>query len=136
MVLEASDGEFFLVDDARPDIDKLAIVGGATLYIGRSMHGFIGALGQCRPAGLCMPAADDKIGELLDDPELPQFRVENWSSVEALARTLIWSPLELIIRRRAAAERELDALFDEFARRLSGLRNRARRGWPITSQMN
>jgi polysaccharide pyruvyl transferase WcaK-like protein len=112
---KASDGEFILVDDATADLDKLAILGGATLYVGQSMHGLIGALSQCRPGGICLPDADDKFGELLRDLDFPQFRSTNWDGVEALVQTLLWSPPGLIAQRRAAAEQRLDTLFDEIA---------------------
>lgn len=112
-VHEASGGEFVLVDDATSDLDKLAILGGAAMYIGQSMHGFIGALSQCRPAGLCVPEGDDKFTELLRDLELQQFRSASWDGIETLAQTLIQSPLGRIVQQRAAAEQELDMLFDE-----------------------
>lgn len=110
---KCSGGRFSMVDDATDDLDKLAILGGATLFVGQSMHGFIGSLSQCRPAGICMPEADDKFGELLRDLDLQQFRSESWDGVERLIQTIIWSPPGLIAQRRLAAAAELDQLFDD-----------------------
>jgi hypothetical protein len=77
------------------------------------MHGFIGAVSQCHPAGLCVPESDDKFTELLCDEKLQEFRSVSWEGIEALAQTLIRSPLDLSLQLRAAAEQELDMLFDE-----------------------
>ena len=115
---QASDGEFVLIDDSTSDLDKLAILGGATLYVGQSMHGLIGALSQCRLGGICLPDGDDKFGELLRDLNLLQFRTSGWEGVEALVQTLLWSPLGLVAQCRAAAEQQLDTLFDEVSTHL------------------
>jgi hypothetical protein len=115
---EVSNGEFNLIEDSAPDLDKLAILGGATLFVGQSMHGLIGALSQGRPAGLCLPERDDKFGELLRDLQLLQFRSSGWDGVEALVQTLLWSPLGLVAQRRAAAEEQLDTIFDNLCDRL------------------
>ena len=110
---DAGNGAFFLVNDYVPDLDKLGILGAATLYIGQSMHGFIGAMSQCRPAGLCMRGADDKFKELLLDTEMQHLRVDSWDHVEELAERLVALPLDVICRTRARIEAELDRLFDD-----------------------
>ena len=115
---EVSKGEFTLTDDFTSDLDKLEILGSATLFIGQSMHGFIGALSQGRPAGICLPERDDKFGELLRDLQLLQFRSVGWDGVEALVQTLLWSPIGHITQRRAAAQKQLDAIFDDICDRL------------------
>jgi hypothetical protein len=110
---EISENEFFLVDDAMSDLDKLAIIEGATLYIGQSMHGFISALGRSRLAGLCKwGGADDKVGELLRDVGIPHFRVPGWDSVEALVDAITASPLQPLLEKRIAYQRELDSMLD------------------------
>jgi polysaccharide pyruvyl transferase WcaK-like protein len=118
MLHQASDGEFFLVDDDTPDIDKLALLGGATVFAGQSMHGLIGSLSQGHPGGICLPEADDKFGELLRDLGLQQFRRNDWDEIESLVQTLLWSPLGLVAERRKSAESQLDAAFDELADRI------------------
>ena len=113
-LLQAAGGEdFILVDDAMEDLDKLTILGGATLYAGQSMHGFIGAMSQNRPAGLITPYADDKFNELLTDLDLHQFRCPGWDGLNALVSTLMWAPPVVFAQQRKKAERELGALFDE-----------------------
>lgn len=108
----AGAGEFILVDDAMEDLDKLAILGGATLYIGQSMHGFIGTVSQNRPAGLVTPYANDKFNELLTDLDFHQFRCPGWDGLSGLVSTLMWAPPVLFSSRRKNAELKLDALFD------------------------
>ncbi|MGD9539760.1 polysaccharide pyruvyl transferase family protein [Methylocystis sp.] len=109
---DVGEGEFSLIDDWTLDIDKLAILGGATFNIGQSMHGFIGSLSQCRPAGLCVAQRNDRFAELLEDSQLNHFRSTSWDSVETLAHTLVWSPLGAVLELRAKYERELDKIFD------------------------
>jgi polysaccharide pyruvyl transferase WcaK-like protein len=113
-----SRGKFILVDDGINDLDKLAVLGSATIYVGQSMHGLIGALSQCRPAGICLPDADDKFGELLRDSDIQKFRSVDWSGVETLVETLLAAPLGMIAQRRAAAVRQLDQLFDDLCSRM------------------
>lgn len=109
----AGAGDFILVDDAMEDLDKLAILGGATLYLGQSMHGFIGTISQNRPAGLITPYLDDKFGELLNDLNFHQFRCSGWEGLNALANTLLWTPPIIFAQQRKKAEQELDTLFDQ-----------------------
>lgn len=122
VIREASGGEFILVDDDTSDLDKLAILGGASLYVGQSMHGMIGTLGQARPAGICMPDTNDKFTELLVDASFQQLRCHDWGGVEDLVRTLVDFPLAAITRHRQTAERAVDAVFDDLASQiLSGV---------------
>lgn len=106
-------GAFILIDDAMEDIDKLAVLGQATFTIGQSMHGFIGASSQNRPAGLVTPFRDDKFEELLSDLELECLRCPSWDGLIGLSETLLrFPPISLTgLRKKKAAE--LDALFDD-----------------------
>lgn len=128
-VYDASDGEFILVDDWMSDLDKLAILGGSTIYVGQSMHGFIGAMSQMRVAGICLPDGDDKFGELLRGLGLPHFRYPDWSGVESLVGTVTGSSLRPVLEKVTAYQRELDETFDtlcasiklEHTRKLGGV---------------
>lgn len=109
----AGGGEFILVDDGMEDLDKLAILGGATLYVGQSMHGFIGTASQNRPAGLITPYANDKFAELLTDLDFHQFRRSGWDGLSGLISTLMWAPPVIFAQQRKKVEQKLGALFDE-----------------------
>lgn len=112
-LLQAAGSGFFLVDDATADIDKLAILGGAVLMIGQSMHGFIGTISQNRPAGLIAPYAEDKFGELVNDSNLSHLRCPGWDGLSGLLKILLWQPAAAFTSLRKEANRVLDKLFDE-----------------------
>lgn len=114
-------GDFILVDDTMDDLDKLAVVGGAALYVGQSMHGFVGAISQNRPAGLIAPYDADKFGELVADLGLHQLRCPDWNGLEALTSTLMWTPPVIFAQLRKAAESELGALFDDVCAGITSL---------------
>lgn len=109
---QAAGGRFTLVDDETADLDKLAILGGAVLQVGQSMHGFIGTMAQNRPAGLIMPMRDDKFGELLGDNDWPRLRCPSWDGLDGLLQTLLWTPLTVMAEARRRHEDALDRLFD------------------------
>jgi hypothetical protein len=109
----ASGGRFILVEDDACDLEKLAVLGGATLHVGQSMHGFIASAAQNRAAGLITPLRDDKFDELLKSLALPQLRCPSWESLDALINTLLWTPLVTFTQIRRRCEQALDALFDK-----------------------
>jgi hypothetical protein len=109
---ENSEKEFFIVEDAMSDLDKLSILGRSSLYLGQSMHGLIGTLSQCRPAGILQPLLNDKFGELLSDADLLYCQASGWEEVERLTDSLIRIPLNHIMEQRLSFERELDGMFD------------------------
>lgn len=106
-------GAYTLVDDDTSDLDKLAILGGAVLQVGQSMHGFIGTMAQNRPAGLVMPRRQDKFTELLEDNDWAHLRCSGWDGLDRLLQTLLWTPPALIAATRRRHEQALDSLFDE-----------------------
>jgi Polysaccharide pyruvyl transferase len=110
---QAAGGCYTLVDDETADLDKLAILGGAVLQVGQSMHGFIGSMAQNRPAGLVMPLQPDKFTELLDDNDWPQLRCAGWEGLDGLLQTLLWTPPTVMAGARRRHEQALDGLFDE-----------------------
>jgi hypothetical protein len=109
----AAGGCYTLVDDDTADLDKLAILGGAVLQVGQSMHGFIGTMAQSRPAGLVMPRRQDKFTELLEDNDWAQLRCSDWDGLDRLLQTLLWTPPALMAAARRRHEQALDSLFDE-----------------------
>lgn len=111
-IYESSEKEFLIVDDATTDLDKLSILGGSSLYLGQSMHGLIGSLSQCRPAGILQPLLNDKFDELLNDANLLYCQASGWDEVERLADSLIRISPVHIYERRLAYERQLDEMFD------------------------
>ena len=122
---QASRGEFFIVDDDMADLDKLAILGGAQMFVGQSLHGFIGTLGQGRPAGLCMYESDDKFSELLRDMDLQHFRWGDWNGLESLVLTLLQAPRVRLVEQLESAQSQLDAVFDDLADRIVAHRARS-----------
>jgi polysaccharide pyruvyl transferase len=110
---KASRGAFVLVDNDMDDLDKLAILGGATMYLGQSLHGFVAAASQNRPAGLVAPFAPDKFDELLGDLRLRQLRCPSWDAVDGLAHVLLWTPPAALSQVRVTTELALRDLFDD-----------------------
>jgi polysaccharide pyruvyl transferase WcaK-like protein len=120
---EALDGNAMLIDDDTSDIEKLAILGGSICAAGQSMHGLIGSLSQCRPAGICFPEADDKFGELLRDTGMSQLRVPSWDGLDSLVETLLSTAPGLVARCRDTAVNALDRVFDQIAERIAAVRH-------------
>ena len=116
---ENSEKEFFIVDDAMSDLEKLSVLGRSSLYLGQSMHGFIGTLSQCRPAGLLLTLFS-KFGELLSDANLLYCQASGWEEVERLTDSLLRIPLTDIVERKLRFERELDEMFDSLCVQITG----------------
>lgn len=121
-ICDASDNEFILVDDSIEDVEKLTILGGASCYVGQSMHGLIGTLSQGRMGGICFPEKNDKFQELLRDANLLPLRVPTWEGVEALIESLLWTPPALVARYRSDAVKQLDRAFDQISAAISATR--------------
>lgn len=117
---QRSEGEFFIVDDAMSDLDKLSILGRASMYLGQSMHGFIGAMSQGRVAGVLQPTHDNKFGELLDDADLRFCAVPGWDDVECLTETLSGVSSGMVWERRRLLQRRVDSLFDDLCEKMLG----------------
>ena len=110
---QISDGEFILIEDSMADLDKLALLSRASLFLGQSMHGLIATLSHGIAGGICWPDLNDKFGELLGDSQFSHFRSSNgWEGVEGLVQTLLLSPPGLVTQRGKAAAKQLDAMFD------------------------
>lgn len=112
---QASGGAFAVVDYRMDVLDKLAILGGAAGYIGQSMHGFIGAAAQGRPAGIWAADGDDKFAELLGDAGLGDLRTGDAAGIERLAGQIFAAGGARFLAAAAEAEANVDALFDALA---------------------